>query len=245
MSPENWKTIDDFPDYEASSFGNIRSKDRFVDMGRDGWPDMFKRGKAMVLYLKKNGYLQVALYKNKKIHHVSVHKIILLCFISQRPSKTHVCNHKDGCKTNNSISNLEWVTPSENAIHAIETGLYKIKLTKSKICELLSEYATGEYTQTQIALKFHVDPSTINKILVNRPRVIKEDDWVHISNKINKVRAIKPKRKGKFSDDEIIQIRALYSSKSYTLNDIAKKFSMSFQMVSLIVNNKCYKDITL
>ena len=53
-----------------------------------------------------------------------VHILLAKEFIENKDNKLFV-NHKDGKKSNNVIDNLEWVTRSENAIHAIETGLNK------------------------------------------------------------------------------------------------------------------------
>lgn len=39
--------------------------------------------------------------------------------------KNYVGNHKDGNKLNNHLNNMEWVSRSENALHAHRTGLCK------------------------------------------------------------------------------------------------------------------------
>ena len=50
-----------------------------------------------------------------------VHRLVAMAFIG-KPYKDMV-NHIDGSKTNNSVDNLEWVTRSENELHAYSTGL--------------------------------------------------------------------------------------------------------------------------
>ena len=43
-------------------------------------------------------------------------------FVGPRPA-LHETNHIDGNKANNALSNLEYVTKSENTIHAVRLGL--------------------------------------------------------------------------------------------------------------------------
>jgi DNA-binding XRE family transcriptional regulator len=69
-------------------------------------------------------YSYVFLQSNTKGKSYPVHRLVLTAFIGEPPEK-YVCNHKDGNKSNNIPENLEWVTSSENAIHAIKTGLNK------------------------------------------------------------------------------------------------------------------------
>jgi hypothetical protein len=72
-----------------------------------------------------NGYLFVPLCKDGAVHQKYIHTLVLEHFGPPKPSPRHECNHKDGDKSVNDIGNLEWVTSSENNIHAYSTGLRK------------------------------------------------------------------------------------------------------------------------
>lgn len=69
-----------------------------------------------------NGYARIELSKNDIKFRTSVHRVVAQTFLEAVPGKDFV-NHKDGNKLNNHVSNLEWVTRSENEQHALEIGL--------------------------------------------------------------------------------------------------------------------------
>ena len=66
------------------------------------------------------GYL---IYAAGRLCNVYVHRAVALCWLQVDNSRPYV-NHKDSDKLNNHISNLEWVTASENTAHAIECGTH-------------------------------------------------------------------------------------------------------------------------
>lgn len=102
---EIWKDIDGFDLYQASNLGNIRNK---------------KTGLVLTPITDKDGYFRVHL-NNDKITR-PVHRLVAKTFIPNPEHKPQV-NHKDGDKTNNRVSNLEWCTSRENNIHALQNGL--------------------------------------------------------------------------------------------------------------------------
>ena len=73
---------------------------------------------------KDTGYRTVCVSmggrENKKL--IRVH-IAVACAFVEGFEEGLVVNHKDGIKTNNTADNLEWVTCSENSIHAVRAGL--------------------------------------------------------------------------------------------------------------------------
>lgn len=102
------KPISINPDYLVSDSGQIFST---------------KSNKYLKLPCGAAGYPLVNLYMGKRTRSLhTVHSLVAEAFIGSRPLN-HEINHKDGCKTNNHVSNLEYVIPSENIRHAFTTGL--------------------------------------------------------------------------------------------------------------------------
>ena len=109
---EIWKDIPYYEGiYQVSNKGNIKS---------------FKCGKIKILkpFKSKDGYLSVKLTKNKKEKTLRVHRLVAQTFIPNPLNKLEV-NHIGGCKHNNNLNNLEWVTREENRKHAVINGLHK------------------------------------------------------------------------------------------------------------------------
>lgn len=118
---EVWKDIVGYEGvYQVSSLGRVRSLDRTK---KDRWGNNVPlSGRILKQKLNRGGYYCVHLRTNKESH-PTVHRLVALTFIDN-PENKETVNHKDGCKTNNAVENLEWATISENTKHAIENGLY-------------------------------------------------------------------------------------------------------------------------
>lgn len=72
----------------------------------------------------QQGYKHVTIYINKKPKSCRVHRLVATAFIPNIENKPYV-NHLNGIRSDNRMENLEWVTPSENTQHAVDTGLFK------------------------------------------------------------------------------------------------------------------------
>ena len=102
-----WRSIPDWPAYEASSDGRIRR----VRPSTGAVPGRVLRP----LLNKKTGYVSVCLCEHARSKRVDVHRLVALAFHDRPPSARHLVAHNDGNRTNNKSNNLRWATQAENA----------------------------------------------------------------------------------------------------------------------------------
>lgn len=126
MQEEYWIKLNEFPDYEISNLGNVKSISRntTTNAGHIGTKHYTKRLKERILtpVLQNTGYCQYTLTKDKVLYRFLAHRLVALAFIPNLENKPCV-NHINGIKNDNRVENLEWVTPSENILHAFKNGL--------------------------------------------------------------------------------------------------------------------------
>jgi hypothetical protein len=99
--------------YSVSEDGFVYSKAK----SKDG---SFKK---MTGVLDTSTYYRVNITTNSgKVNKYLVHRLVAITYLPNQEDLPEV-NHKDGDKLNNCISNLEWVTRSQNIQHSFDTGL--------------------------------------------------------------------------------------------------------------------------
>ena len=111
---EEWKDIKGYEGYyQISSYGYVKN---------------IKTGNIIKGDTNNIGYKRVWLYNPVK-KRFFIHRLVALHFCEGYQDNL-VVNHKDGNKLNNSSENLEWVTRSENDLHA-----YKLNLRQPHPCK--------------------------------------------------------------------------------------------------------------
>lgn len=96
---EQWKKIKEYENFEVSSLGRIKKGNKIYKPINNG-----------------HDYFGVGLRKNGVKKRFYIHRLVAQAFIENPCNKEEV-NHIDGIRTNNQLSNLEWVTRSENHYH--------------------------------------------------------------------------------------------------------------------------------
>lgn len=139
-------------------------------------------------YTDKDGYKKVRLSNGDGSRKVfSVHRLILETFQPNPNSKNLQVNHIDGNKTNNCISNLEWVTCKQNINHAYNLGLYHNigdnnngdhKLSTPQVLEIIDLLLQYKMTIQAIANKYQVSKFAIESIKYKRT-------WKHLTKNID------------------------------------------------------------
>ncbi len=163
---ERWKDVVNYEGiYQVSDFGNVRNtKTKRLVKQRD---------KTDNRRATLNKYKQVSLYSNMIITVKQVQRIVAEAFIPN-PNNKPLVNHKDNVKRNNTIDNLEWVTASENVLHAFNNGFrdsgngekhgYR-KLKPEDKKAIKTRYNKRTCTRKELAKEYNVTTASIDRIL--------------------------------------------------------------------------------
>jgi hypothetical protein len=105
VNMEEWKPIEDFPEYEVSNLGRVKS----LNYHRSGQEQLLKQ-------VLQNGYLIVCLHKDKIQKNVKVHRLVVKAFLPN-PENKRTIDHINRNKQDNRLENLRWATHSENCLN--------------------------------------------------------------------------------------------------------------------------------
>lgn len=147
IKDEVWKDIKGYEgSYQVSNMGRVKSFCR----------------KTRILKPQKtqDGYLQVCLCRDGKKKRLYVHRLVAGSFIPNLENKETI-NHINEIKTDNHVSNLEWMTRAENNNHGTHTerGVKKRKGRKQSK-EWIDKRAKGN---SKPVLQFTLDGKLVKE----------------------------------------------------------------------------------
>lgn len=153
INGRRWEICADANNYEVSDYGEVRRiKDKYI---MSQWDNTW-------------GYKMVSLSGADR-KNFQVHRLVMRAFVGESDLQV---NHIDGIKSNNILSNLEYVTQSENIQHGWDTGLYTSKASCAKItykdAEIIRLRVDAGEKQKDLANEFGISPQTINDIVKYR-----------------------------------------------------------------------------
>lgn len=158
-----FKVIEQFPNYSVSRGGMVKRvrKARGAKVGRT------------LKAFPVSGYPGVDLWQNGKRKVVYIHRLVAATFVPN-PERLNRVNHKSGNKRNPRASNLEWVSPSGNSIHAVSTGLSPVgsRCRQAKLCtkdvhDIKERLSQGE-RNCDLAKEYSVSRQTVSAIVTGR-----------------------------------------------------------------------------
>lgn len=165
-----WRTIPKYQLYEANSSGQIRRKQHRDYPGRPG--------KILSNFVdKRKGYIRACVNDYTQ----SIAPLICQAFHGPKPTPKHQAAHRDGNKSNNRPSNLEWLTQSENYQDQVRHGADRkgersgqSKLTNEQVRMVRKVVAEGSRgVQRRLSRRLNVSESAISTIVLRK-------SWTHV-----------------------------------------------------------------
>lgn len=165
-----WADVPGFDGYQATRDGRVRGP----------------QGREMRPMKAEHGYLYVLCNRGRHVpqRKLFVHRAVLLAFVGECPPGLQ-CRHIDGDPTNNTLRNLCWGTPEQNALDKIAHGRQRrgdtvltAKLTEADVVEIRRLIATPGNSLRSLAKRFGVSHTAIR-------RAANGSKWAHVTEASN------------------------------------------------------------
>lgn len=190
---EIWRTYPDYPFIQASNLGRVRIADRVVTY-KNGAKHFYK-GHILKQQILPNGYMQVRFSINGKTIHLSVHRVVAICFIPN-PDELPEVNHRDNDRTNNYVSNLEWCTRQYNIDYKKKFGTSSADIQgRSVVAINLKTFKILRFkSQSEAARQLGVDVRDVNNVFKGKQNTagglwFTEDESEITEEKIKEIKA--------------------------------------------------------
>lgn len=173
-----WRSVPNFPGYEVSNVGDVRSITRAVPH-QNVTKTIF--GKMLKPRPQRNGgQLRLTLFHERKCKSVFVHRLVMAAFIGPLPTGKLV-RHLNGNPHDNRLENLAYGDALENAADAIAHGATargersnKSHLNDRKIREIRCFARDQRISQRMLAKMYAVTPTNITCIVLRQT-------WAHVT----------------------------------------------------------------
>ena len=154
---EQWKTVTNYEGlYEVSNLGNVRTMPReyYNSIGRLHKVEQ-KVIKGFLQVKSKTNYVRIALWKDGKSKKFFIHRLVMNAFNPTDNDELEV-NHIDYNGENNKLTNLEWVTKSENEKHSRLNGRNSTKSSEAgKQSAINARERSRAEAQSYVGKKIH------------------------------------------------------------------------------------------
>lgn len=232
-----WKIIQEFPNYEVSDEGQVRSCDGWRQFGPH---QRYVKGRIVKGRLHSGGYLYVSFWNGDKQVNRYIHRLVADAFIPNPlglPQVNHL--HEDGDKTRNVKGNLEWSTPLQNITHSKNVLIGKAPIgSRHGMAKLTEEdalsIAQSDLPNADLMRMYGVSKPTIQGIRTGKK-------WIHLSfqRKHDPIKRGTAHRLSKLDDKNVREIRA----STLTNSELAEKMGVSAVAISCVRLNKTWKHV--
>ena len=147
-----------------------------------------KRGKFVKAIKTSDGYCKVNISHNGKSYNKKIHILVAKAFIVNNDDSLNMINHKNGIKTQNRFSNLEYCNNSQNQLHAYRHNLKRKPPEKnpSELVEMICEHLQNKKSISEIkelTKEYRKENNITTDIKSLIVHVKNRKSWTHISKK--------------------------------------------------------------